>query len=224
MIKHHPNEDILKQHMKGTLSPLLSTAVAAHIEMCPKCQNASATINIELSDEFISDAGENFDQSVDTDHISLLVAEIVALPKDNVTSISPRSQANKTIQYGSRQFTLPKALQRYSDSKWTGFAGVNRARVPESLESTKGSFLYIEPGANIPEHTHKGNELTLLLEGTFEDKHGKYVPGDFIWLNQDDQHQPITEKGCLCFVVCDAPLHFTQGASRLLNPIGKLIY
>lgn len=224
MIKHHPNEDILKQHMKGTLSPLLSTAVAAHIEMCPKCQNASAIINVELSDEFIADAGESLDQSVDAERIHSLVAEIVALPKDSANSISPHTAANKTIRYGSKQFTLPKALQRYSDSEWAGFAGVNRARIPESLEKTKGSFYYIEPGANIPEHTHKGNELTLLLDGTFKDKNGTYVPGDFIWLNQNDQHQPITEKGCLCFVVCDAPLHFTQGASRLLNPIGKLIY
>ncbi|PKG56926.1 anti-sigma factor, partial [Shewanella sp. GutDb-MelDb] len=30
--------------------------------------------------------------------------------------------------------------------------------------------------------------------------------------------------GCLCYTVVDAPLRFTKGISKLLNPIGELIY
>ncbi|MGL5391190.1 MAG: ChrR family anti-sigma-E factor, partial [Shewanella sp.] len=38
------------------------------------------------------------------------------------------------------------------------------------------------------------------------------------------EHAPTTKSGCLCYTVLNAPLHFTKGLSKLLNPIGELIY
>jgi putative transcriptional regulator len=64
----------------------------------------------------------------------------------------------------------------------------------------------------------------LLLDGEFSDDQGDYVPGDFIMLDAENTHQPISEKGCLCFTVANDSLHFTQGINRLLNPIGTFIY
>jgi putative transcriptional regulator len=76
----------------------------------------------------------------------------------------------------------------------------------------------------VPEHTHKGFELTLLLDGEFEDEMGKYVKGDFICLDSAHKHSPQTTQGCLCLTVVNDALQFTKGMSKLLNPFGNLIY
>jgi len=74
-------------------------------------------------------------------------------------------------------------------------------------------------------HEHKGYEVTLLLAGSFSDEYGSYNRGEFLfYLAGDAKHSPKTENGCLCYAVQDAPLHFTQGMSKVLNPLGKLIY
>jgi putative transcriptional regulator len=86
------------------------------------------------------------------------------------------------------------------------------------------NLLHIEPGGSVPEHTHKGFELTLLLEGSFVDEKGTYVKGDFILLDGNHQHHPVSEGGCLCYTVANDAMHFTQGINKLLNPIGSFIY
>ena len=86
------------------------------------------------------------------------------------------------------------------------------------------SLLQIQPGGMIPEHTHKGFEVTLLLDGEFSDDMGSYEAGDFIMLDGTHQHNPKTEDGCLCLTVVSDALHFTQGFGKLLNPFGSLLY
>ena len=86
------------------------------------------------------------------------------------------------------------------------------------------SLLHIDPGGSVPEHTHNGFELTLLLAGSFTDEQGEYVAGDFIMLDKRHQHHPVSEHGCLCYTVANDSLHFTQGINKLLNPIGSFIY
>jgi putative transcriptional regulator len=53
---------------------------------------------------------------------------------------------------------------------------------------------------------------------------GTYHEGDFIWLDGKHTHNPITKEGCLCLTVASDSLHFTQGLTKILNPIGKFIY
>ena len=86
------------------------------------------------------------------------------------------------------------------------------------------SLLHIEAGGYIPEHTHKGYELTLLLGGTIEDGDTRYQAGDFIWRDASHAHSPHTPDGCLCYTVQDAPVQFTKGLSRLLNGISHRLY
>jgi putative transcriptional regulator len=82
----------------------------------------------------------------------------------------------------------------------------------------------MEPNGSVPQHTHKGFELTLLLEGSFHDEEGEYVKGDFIMLDGQHLHNPISSSGCLCYTVANDSMHFTQGINKLLNPIGSFIY
>ncbi|MFI3245974.1 MAG: cupin domain-containing protein, partial [Ferrimonas sp.] len=79
---------------------------------------------------------------------------------------------------------------------------------------------------SVPAHTHKGRELTLVLHGGFADEQGHYLQGDFIERDQQHQHQPHTDanEDCLVISALDAPLHFTSGLARMLNPLSNLFF
>jgi putative transcriptional regulator len=95
--------------------------------------------------------------------------------------------------------------------------GINQASVMLDNE-TQCEFLYMKPGSQVPVHKHRGNEITLVLDGSFSDEMGHYRESDFVLRNVSHQHQPMSDEGCLCFAVQDSPLMFTKGLARLLNP------
>ena len=128
------------------------------------------------------------------------------------------------LEIKNRHYTLPRALHSLTLQKQQKLGKSTRTRIDLNEGNVKASLLHIEPGGSVPMHTHKGFELTLLLDGEFEDEMGKYTKGDFIWLNGEHEHTPTTQTGCLCFTVSDDALQFTQGISKLLNPIGQFIY
>lgn len=102
--------------------------------------------------------------------------------------------------------------------------GIEIMDVP--LSKTSGNnvrLMKIAPGIETPEHTHHGMELTLVLDGAFTDETGAFEAGDIIVHDDDIHHQPVTcpELGCLCVVATDAPIRFTRGWLKLLNPFMK---
>jgi putative transcriptional regulator len=82
----------------------------------------------------------------------------------------------------------------------------------------------IAEGGRIPEHTHGGSEMTLVLHGGFADESGEYHQGDFLVREGWDKHTPVALEGeeCICLAVLDAPLKFTRLRHRWLNPLLKL--
>ena len=81
-------------------------------------------------------------------------------------------------------------------------------------------LLRIPAGRPVPEHTHGGLELTLVLSGAFSDSVGRYGPGDFQEADENLEHQPHAEAGadCICLAITDAPLRFKSLAARIVQP------
>ena len=81
-------------------------------------------------------------------------------------------------------------------------------------------LLRIKPGVSVPHHTHKGNELTMILRGSYSDDIGRFCKGDVADLDDQVKHQPIvdTEQECICLIATDAPLQFTGFMGRLAQP------
>ncbi|GAA5215303.1 ChrR family anti-sigma-E factor [Corallincola platygyrae] len=225
LIKHHPTTELLQQFANGTTSPALSLAVSAHVDMCPHCQRALDVIEAELAQAWSlkEEPALQTQESALPDEFSQMFDAIVAEPAERMVETKPVSTS---IALGDRQFILPRALQRFTDvkGKWLHLGKLARASLPLDDEA-KASFIYIEGDGQIPEHTHGGVEWTLVLDGSFSDEEGKYNAGDFIRCDGSHKHSPRTEMGedCLCFAVVEAPLHFTSGLSRLLNPIARFM-
>ena len=221
MIKHHPSETLLTQYCAATLPASLSLAVSIHVDMCPICQaevekleasNAKAV----FSDNMNVNNDEQSDDIADSGLLELITSDDSI---DEVYAVEP-----VTIDVNDHNYSLPRALTRISHSKFTQVGKLARSRIALDDGHLRSSLLHIDAGGEIPEHTHTGFEVTLLLDGEFTDEEGSYVPGDFIWQDGSHQHTPLTKDGCLCFTVVSSALHFNKGLSKLLNPIGNLIY
>ena len=226
MIKHHPNAEILKDFVDGTLADSVSLIVSSHVELCEHCQQqvkqltAEAANNVFDADSvFSSDDLNSFsmdDMGFDFDAIDQITADLsqaveVELKVEQVT-------------VADTTFTIPRALNSVARKDWMNLGKISRARLDFDDEAHHTSLLHIDKDGQVPCHTHRGFEITLLLEGSFEDEMGVYNKGDFIWLDGNHTHQPATKEGCVCLTVSSDALYFTKGVSQLFNPLGKYIY
>lgn len=233
MIKHHPKETLIKAFVCGELTASLSAAIAIHIEMCPLCREKTDNSTREQAAESFGQAGfsvEDFslEEKDNSDDISELagmdyeemIEDIVA---DEQIALIP-VRLPKKITVAGQDFILPQVISNLQLDNFSQLGKLSRARFQLGEGPIHTSLLHIQPGGSVPEHTHKGYELTLLLAGEFHDEQGSYVPGDFIMLDQHHTHNPVSGQGCLCYTVVSDALHFTRGINKLLNPIAALIY
>lgn len=228
MIKHHPQFELIQSFVNGELPASVSAGIAIHADMCPECQQQISQLTEQLSyasfeevylDRFIVDESQTVDNvsSVDFEQA------IAAITQSNDIDVI-RPKVEKSITFKEQVYTLPTVLNNMILGKTANIGKLARARIQLDENEIHSSLLHIEPGGSVPEHTHNGFELTVLIAGNFSDDEGEYVPGDFIMLDKKHQHHPVSEKGCLCFTVANDSLHFTQGINKLLNPIGTFIY
>ena len=228
MIKHHPKFELIQSFVQGDLPASLSAGIAIHADMCPVCQQKIAQLTEQIAevsfeeaflDRFIVDTDNDHkcDETIDFDKMIEGITE-----SDEIDTRVP--SVAKSVQFKDTDYVLPTVLNNMTFGKTAQIGKLARARVQLNEDEIHTSLLHIEPGGGVPEHTHKGFELTVLLAGSFEDEQGQYVKGDFIMLDASHQHHPISPKGCLCYTVANDALHFTQGINKLLNPIGTFIY
>jgi putative transcriptional regulator len=227
MIKHHPSIELLKSYVEGTLTASLSAGITIHIEMCSECRDIVAQLTEQRAEHSFEEFSLNVpDFAVDDieEYSSLSFDEMIT----NITKSDELVESNlnieKVIEIKGNKFKLPSVLNNINIGKASHIGKLTRARLDLNEGEIHSSLLHIDPGGSVPEHTHKGFELTVLLAGSFKDENGVYVKGDFIFLDQQHHHHPISERGCLCYTVANDALHFTQGLNKLLNPIGSFIY
>jgi putative transcriptional regulator len=85
-------------------------------------------------------------------------------------------------------------------------------------------LLKAAPGTNMPHHTHKGTELTLVLRGEFSHALGSFGPGDFDEADDSVEHQPIVSAGeeCICLVAMEGRLQLLGWMGRILQPFVRI--
>ena len=236
MIKHHPNAAILKDFVDGTLADSVSLIVSSHVELCEHCQQQVSMLTAQAADSVFESDTSAFES--DTSGLQLSDSEMDAFLADDeefdfdaieqITADSSQAiEVTPEVQQvtvADTTFTIPRALNSVARKDWMNLGKISRARLDFDDEAHHTSLLHIDKDGQVPCHTHKGFEITLLLEGSFEDEMGVYNKGDFIWLDGDHTHQPATKEGCVCLTVSSDALYFTKGVSQLFNPLGKYIY
>ena len=218
MINFHPTDKQIKRFAEGNLPAAEALIVSAHCDMCPHCSE-----KLRMESEAIAEV-ELAETSMDP-QLDSIMASILQQP---VAERSLSIPMNSTIELDGLSFTVPRALRRYvrKTGNWSSLVGKLWQAPVDMGDIGMAHFIYMEKGGRVPEHTHKGTEYTLVINGEFSDGIANYDSGDFIALDGEHTHAPLSDadEGCLVFTIVDKPLHFTSGLARLLNPFSHLFF
>jgi putative transcriptional regulator len=101
--------------------------------------------------------------------------------------------------------------------RWRSIGGGVRQAVLDTKGGESVRLLAIPGGAAMPDHGHRGMELTLVLQGAFRDEFARFGRGDVEVANEDVSHTPVAEEGvdCICLAATDAPLRFKGVIPRI---------
>jgi putative transcriptional regulator len=222
MISFHPKYIELQAFSAGNCQPALALMISAHIDMCPQCRNKCVDIQAELADNLLSHP--ILSEPLSNQYISMM-SDITRLPA--VHTPAPIVESS-SIELDGRFFELPRTLKRHvrNTGNWSRLVGKLWQAPVDLGEIGKANFMYMEKGGRVPEHTHKGTEFTLVVNGQYGDGISEYESGDFTIMDSKHKHLPHSQsdEGCLVFTIVDQPLHFTAGIARLLNPFSHLFF
>ena len=210
MISHHFDDATLVARAAGAMSEGMSLLIDSHLHWCKECQERAwqaEQIGGQLLDSLTPVA-------LSEDSLS----SVLALLDDDVpvATFKPRLS-------GSDEVPEPLAQLIGGDLDalpWRGM-GIGVQQYDLNLGGAGACrLLRIKPGVSVPHHTHKGNELTMILRGSYSDDIGRFCKGDVADLDDQVKHQPIvdTEQECICLIATDAPLQFTGIMGRLAQP------
>jgi putative transcriptional regulator len=119
---------------------------------------------------------------------------------------------------------LPASLRGLARLPWRWIApGISRIAIsfpgPASRELIY--LLRAAPGKNLPAHRHLGWETTCVLAGGFTDSTGDYGPGDFVKIENNVSHKPVSGPGeaCICLIASEGRLRMRGLLARLVQPL-----
>ena len=72
--------------------------------------------------------------------------------------------------------------------------------MPLMRQGSGSTLVRWQPQTYFNPHRHYGGEEIFVVEGVFEDEHGRYPTGSWIRSPHISQHQPFSKEGCTIFV------------------------
>lgn len=224
-ISHHFDDATLMAYSAGTLPEGMALLVACHLHWCPHCRDRVAATNA-IGGALLDDlAPAGLSAGALDDMLALLdEPEPEPVPVDMSSRKSSRKfAASGGVRGPSQEMPAPLA-ELLGDSidelPWKRI-GYGVRQLDLTLEGSGATrLLRISPGVSVPHHTHEGNELTLILRGSYTDETGRFCRGDVADLDGEVKHQPIvdTDEDCICLIATDAPLKFSGLMGRLIQP------
>ena len=211
-IRHHVSDRLLMAYAAGTLPEAFSLVLATHLSLCDDCRARLGEYEA-LGGQVL----ERSDMAMAEGSLEACMARIEGL--------APLARPQPRPAQG----IFPAPLADYIGGdlekvRWKPLGmGVRQAILPTS-RAASARLLYIPAGQGVPDHGHRGMELTLVLQGAFRDDKAHFGPGDVEIATEEDEHTPVAEAGadCICLAATDAPLRFMGLVPRLLQPIFRI--
>jgi putative transcriptional regulator len=211
-IKHHISDSLLMGYAAGQLPEAFNLVVATHLSLCDECRARLG--------EYEAVGGAVLDR-----------AGAVAMSEGSLAATMARIRTTPAAGRPAprRAGLFPGPLAGYVGGgpdavKWRSIGmGVRQAILPTE-KGASARLLYIPAGQNVPDHGHRGLELTLVLQGAFRDETDRFGPGDLEIADEDLSHQPVAEAGqdCICLAATDAPLRFNGLIQRIAQPFLRI--
>ena len=211
-IRHHLEEHTLLAYATGDLPEAFNLMVATHLSLCDSCR-AQAEALEAVGGCLLAECGP---EAMAADALAATFARI----DTGTAAAAKRSNACSV---------LPQPLRDYvggdvSTIRWKPIGmGVRQAILPTS-SAASARLLFIPAGAAVPDHGHRGIELTMVLQGAFSDEVDRFARGDVEVADEELEHMPVADPGedCICLAVTDAPLRFNSWIPRLVQPFLRI--
>ena len=217
-IRHHLSDELLMAHAAGTLPEAFDLVIATHVSLCDECRARLGAL------EAVGGA-------------VLERTEATPLAEGSLEATLTRIRSHAARDTGKDPIPAPPAprgvfpapLRAYVGGdldavRWRGVGGGVKQAILTTARGATVRLLSIPGGARMPDHGHRGLELTQVLQGAFSDEDGRFGPGDIEIATEDTQHTPIAEAGadCICLTATDAPLKFATMLPRLAQPFFRI--
>ena len=218
-MKNCPDLTTIISYSSGSLDTTFAMLVSSHIEKCDHCNkqiNSCQEIGGSMLESSEGEALSNNSYEIFLDKLH----DNKVIPKADI--LSKKFDADSEV---------PISLQRLigndlDNLKWSFLApGIKKSRIklrgPENKHLT---FLKIKSKKRIPEHSHAGSELTLVLKGAFDDENGRYIAGDIADHDHTSKHEPIvtSDEDCICVIATDGPLIFNSLIANIFQSISRI--
>jgi putative transcriptional regulator len=212
MITHHLDDATIVAYAAGTLGEAHCIVGAAHVAMCATCRSAVRSAEA---------LGGSLMMEQDSDAVSDSCRAATLASLDGVSRVS-------RVKLISPVPDVPLPLcnvlggKQLSELKWRSKGpGIAKVDIPLSPGGKSHlQLLRIAPGKKLPDHGHGGEELTLVLRGSYSDHTGRFVAGDVADLDEDTEHEPRvdSDEDCICIIATEAPTRFKSFWARLAQP------
>jgi putative transcriptional regulator len=210
-IRHHLTDEILMAYSAGTLPEAFNLVVATHVSLCDECRAWLEAYDAVGGAVLIDCAPA----AMAADSFEATMRLITAMPVSD--DRRPRRAAADQV--------FPAPLQDYvggdlAQVKWRNVGSGVRQSILTTSKGATVRLLRIPPGVAIPDHGHRGMEMTLVLKGAFRDELAHFGRGDVEIANEDVEHTPVAEVGedCICLAATDARLRFNALIPRIAQP------
>ena len=248
--QYHPDKNVLAEYSAGSLDYAQAIAVSAHLHYCPRCR--ADVKALEKIGGALLETLESNDNDANTDRFDQLMAridrhshradekiecqqqqdtqftvsatEIPSSRSQHIVTRTSHPQANANTKYAY----LPHVIRKMLSDQPLHWKRVNTHLKSASLTSGQNQYAVslqnIQAGGRVPEHNHRGSEITVVLKGSFSDEDGIYHAGDFLLRQPGDIHRPRASdnEDCLCLSIEQAPVKLTGFIGRLINPFLKI--
>jgi len=208
--EHHPHEELLLDHASGALAAAPALLVATHLALCPRCRAGVAALEAAGADLIDTAEAAPIDEA-------LLERALARLNgQDAPPAPGPRAWPPQPL----RDY-LPGGLD---ELPWRRrLSGVYGCPLPGVGRGGKVEMLRIQPGRSVPHHTHRGVEMTLVLDGSYTDALGRFARGDVCVADEAIAHRPVADRGpdCICLTVTDGVLRFSGPFGWIANPLQR---
>ena len=209
-IAHHPSDFRLLDYAAGRLDEGQRLLVATHLAICSTCDREVAMLE-RVGGALLAAIPPT---PLEPDARDRILARLDVLTRDE--AIASRDQRPPDMP------ELPEALRPYPLGPWNWAGpGVHWRALRLNGESASRVFLLrAAPGKHLPQHTHSGTELTLVLRGAFSHEGGRFAAGDFEDADDSIEHRPIvdSDEECLCLVAMDGKLLISGLMGKVMQP------